>query len=76
MLNITEARLKGMGASDGTMYGHGIDPIYHKFPEGQGKPNSHVFFPLPRVAKRDLLPLVGLVGIAFGPGKQEERMDK
>lgn len=70
------ASLKGIRADEGTMYGHGVDPICHKFPEGKGEPTSYLSFPLIRVAKGDLLPLVGLAGIVFDPEKQEERMDK
>ena len=70
------ASLKGIRADEETMYGHRVDPICHKFPEGKGEPTSYLSFPLIRVAKGDLLPLVGLAGIVFDPEKQEERMDK
>lgn len=48
-LNITEASLKGRRAGDGTLYGHEVDSIYQKFPEGrksrENQPPVLPFFP-------------------------------
>lgn len=82
MLNTTEASLKGIRAGNGTVYGHGVNPLCQKFPEGRGRTNLPSILPFfssftsTRVAKEDLLPSVDLVGIEFSPEKQEERMDE
>lgn len=44
MLNTTEASLKGIRAGDGTMYDHGVDPVYQKFPKGRGAGRTNLLF--------------------------------
>lgn len=62
------------------VYGRGVNSICQKFPEGRrSRDNQPPFYFLltpTRTAKEDLLPATDLVGIAFDPEKQEERMDE
>lgn len=81
LLSTTEAGLQGLRAGNGMVYGHGVNSICQKFPEGgrsrDNQPPFYFFLLTPtRPAKEDLLPPTALVGIAFDPEKQEERMDE